>query len=225
MPFSKFSVSFCVHIEKLPEFLGACRLYVRRRGRIPRADFSVNGLFGLYYEQTYVQYAALQYIHHKFVFSMMQKCGGNTAKYATRTSMWLAEIHKARGQFREAANVLFRASMLKIEGGQGVSLRAGVLLEQAAYCYLRLSPPMLRKFGFHMVLAGNRYTVCFQVFPGSHFSFFGLTFCCFKDRRTCTIRLLSPIVLLYKQVLQFACARYCNYCINLQEHNCNYFQI
>ncbi|XP_024378593.1 uncharacterized protein [Physcomitrium patens] len=95
-------------------------------------------------------------------YNVYQKCGGNTAKYATRTSMWLAEIHKARGQFREAANVLFRASMLKIEGGQGVSLRAGVLLEQAAYCYLRLSPPMLRKFGFHMVLAGNRYTVCFQ---------------------------------------------------------------
>lgn len=84
-------------------------------------------------------------------------------KYAARTSIWLSEMHKARGQFREGANVLFRAAMLKVEGGQGVSLRAGVLLEQAAYCYLRASAPMLRKYGFHMVLAGNRYTVCSQV--------------------------------------------------------------
>jgi hypothetical protein len=100
---------------------------------------------------------------------MTQKCGGFTTKYATRTSIWLAEMHKARGQFREAASVLFRAAMLKVEGGQGVSLRAGVLLEQSAYCYLRVSPPMLRKFGFHMVLAGNRCTVCSQVCSGSFF--------------------------------------------------------
>jgi len=60
--------------------------------------------------------------------------------------------------------------MLKVEGGQGVSLRAGVLLEQAAYCYLRVSAPMLRKYGFHMVLAGNRYTVCSQVCSGFIFS-------------------------------------------------------
>lgn len=101
-----------------------------------------------------------------FFSSLTQKCGGFTTKYATRTSIWLAEMHKARGQFREGANVLFRAAMLKVEG-QGVSLRAGVLLEQAAYCYLRVTAPMLRKYGFHMVLAGNRYTVCSQVCSGS----------------------------------------------------------
>ncbi|KAG0593829.1 hypothetical protein M758_UG023200 [Ceratodon purpureus] len=94
--------------------------------------------------------------------NVYQKCGGFTTKYATRTLIWLAEMHKARGQFREAASVLFRAAMLKVEGGQGVSLRAGVFLEQSAYCYLSVSPPMLRKFGFYMVLAGNRYTVCSQ---------------------------------------------------------------
>lgn len=95
--------------------------------------------------------------------SILQKVGGSTTKYAIRTSIWLAEMHKARAQFREGAGVLFRAAMLKVEGGQGVSLRAGVLLEQAAYCFLRVSPPMLRKYGFHLVLAGNRYTVCSQV--------------------------------------------------------------
>lgn len=43
------------------------------------------------------------------------------------------------------------------------STRAGLLLEQAAYCYLRTAPPMLRKYGFHLVLAGNQYSICFQV--------------------------------------------------------------
>jgi hypothetical protein len=90
-------------------------------------------------------------------YNYYQKCGGLTAKYATRTALWLSEMHKARGQFREAAGVLFRASVEELD------LRAGVLLEQAAYCYLRASPPMLRKFGFHLVLAGNRYIVCAQV--------------------------------------------------------------
>ncbi|KAG0574737.1 hypothetical protein KC19_VG286600 [Ceratodon purpureus] len=94
--------------------------------------------------------------------NVYQKCGGFTTKYATRTLIWLSEMHKARGHFREAASVLFRAAMLKVDGGQGMSLRAGVFLEQSAYCYLSVSPPMLRKFGFHMVLAGNRYTVCSQ---------------------------------------------------------------
>ncbi|CAK9860998.1 unnamed protein product [Sphagnum jensenii] len=89
-------------------------------------------------------------------YNYYQKCGGLTAKYATRTALWLSEMHKARGQFREAAGVLFRASVEELD------LRAGVLLEQAAYCYLRASPPMLRKFGFHLVLAGNRYIVCAQ---------------------------------------------------------------
>jgi hypothetical protein len=35
--------------------------------------------------------------------------------------------------------------------------RAAVLLEQAALCLLRTSPPALRKAAFHMVLAGLRY--------------------------------------------------------------------
>jgi len=57
---------------------------------------------------------------------------------------------------KEAANVYFRIP------SEEPSLRAGILLEQAAYCYLRANPPMLRKFGFHLVLAGNRYTICGQ---------------------------------------------------------------
>ncbi|KAG6509845.1 hypothetical protein ZIOFF_027852 [Zingiber officinale] len=37
-----------------------------------------------------------------------------------------------------------------------------VMLEQASYCYLLSIPPMLRKYGFHLVLSGNRYYISDQ---------------------------------------------------------------
>ena len=40
---------------------------------------------------------------------------------------------------------------------QEESARAAVLLEQSAYCLLFTSPPSVRKFAFHMVLAALRY--------------------------------------------------------------------
>lgn len=40
---------------------------------------------------------------------------------------------------------------------QEESARAAVLLEQSALCLLYTSPPSVRKFAFHMVLAGLRY--------------------------------------------------------------------
>lgn len=45
---------------------------------------------------------------------------------------------------------------------QEEGLRAALLLEQAALCLLRVAPPALRKFAFHMVLAGLRYSSCGQ---------------------------------------------------------------
>ncbi|KAG6518407.1 hypothetical protein ZIOFF_021882 [Zingiber officinale] len=39
----------------------------------------------------------------------------------------------------------------------------GRLLEQASYYYLLSIPPMLRKYGFHLVLSGNRYYISDQV--------------------------------------------------------------
>jgi hypothetical protein len=47
-------------------------------------------------------------------------------------------------------------------GLQEENLRAGLLLEQAAYCLLALQPPHVRKFAFHLVLAGLRYDMCGQ---------------------------------------------------------------
>ncbi|XP_057823878.2 uncharacterized protein LOC131036088 isoform X2 [Cryptomeria japonica] len=89
-------------------------------------------------------------------FAAYQKTGIPGQRYATRCALWWAEMHKARGQFKDAANIYLRTS------SEEPNLRAGVLLEQAAYCFLRAKPSMLRKFGFHLVLAGNRYNICGQ---------------------------------------------------------------
>ena len=45
---------------------------------------------------------------------------------------------------------------------QEENLRSGLLLEQGALCLLRTRPPKLRKFAFHMTLAGLRFNACDQ---------------------------------------------------------------
>ncbi len=52
--------------------------------------------------------------------------------------------------------------MLEVIAPQEENLRAALLLEQAALCLLRVSPPSVRKYAFHMVLAGLRYNACDQ---------------------------------------------------------------
>ncbi|PKI35306.1 hypothetical protein CRG98_044320, partial [Punica granatum] len=75
---------------------------------------------------------------------------------ATRCGLWWIEMLKARDQYKEAASVYFH-----ISGEE--SLHSAVMLEQASYCYLYSKPPMLRKYGFHLVLSGNQYKKCDQI--------------------------------------------------------------
>ncbi|KAI4369129.1 hypothetical protein MLD38_017613 [Melastoma candidum] len=79
--------------------------------------------------------------------------GGNQS--ATRCGLWWVEMLKTRDQFKEAAAVYFR-----ITGEE--PLHSAVMLEQASYCYLFSEPPMLRKYGFHLILSGNQYKKCDQ---------------------------------------------------------------
>ena len=46
---------------------------------------------------------------------------------------------------------------------QDSDLRSALLLEQAAHCFLRLKQPMPRKYTFHMILAGHRFSKAGQV--------------------------------------------------------------
>lgn len=73
-------------------------------------------------------------------------------QFATRSTLLSTECLKSRAQYGDAAKQLLRMT------SEDSDLRSALLLEQAAFCYLLASkPPMLRKFSFHMVLAGHRF--------------------------------------------------------------------
>ncbi|KAK9916791.1 hypothetical protein WJX75_007099 [Coccomyxa subellipsoidea] len=77
-------------------------------------------------------------------------------RYATRAMLLAAEYARQHGAYSEANYALMKAHF------QEENLRAALLLEQAALCLLRVSPPSVRKYAFHMVLAGLRYNACDQ---------------------------------------------------------------
>lgn len=83
-------------------------------------------------------------------FNTYLKTGPTGHQNATRSGLWWVEMLKTRDQYKEAAGVYFR-----ISGEE--PLHSAVMLEQASYCYLLSKPPMLRKFGFHLILSGNQY--------------------------------------------------------------------
>uniref|UniRef100_A0A0E0KJW9 Trafficking protein particle complex subunit 8 n=1 Tax=Oryza punctata TaxID=4537 RepID=A0A0E0KJW9_ORYPU len=89
-------------------------------------------------------------------FSTYLRIGSSGKRNATRCGLWWAEMLKTRGQYREASSVYYRVS------NEEPSLHSAVLLEQAACCYVLSKPPMLRKYGFHLVLAGNSYYISDQ---------------------------------------------------------------
>lgn len=76
------------------------------------------------------------------------------AQFATRATLLSFEFLKDIGSYSEAARQLMRMS------NEDSDLRSGLLLEQAAYCYLYAAGRnnMGRKYAFHLVLAGHRYS-------------------------------------------------------------------
>lgn len=79
------------------------------------------------------------------------------AQFATRATLLSSECLKKQGLFGEAANQLIRMT------SEESDLRSALLLEQAAYCFLNSTkPPMVRKYAFHMVLAGHRFSKASQ---------------------------------------------------------------
>uniref|UniRef100_A0A0E0GUM1 Trafficking protein particle complex subunit 8 n=1 Tax=Oryza nivara TaxID=4536 RepID=A0A0E0GUM1_ORYNI len=106
-------------------------------------------------------------------FSTYLRIGSSGKRNATRCGIWWAEMLKTRGQYREASSVYYRVSneeeflvyyttLMEFSNVQEPSLHSAVLLEQAACCYVLSKPPMLRKYGFHLVLAGNSYYISDQ---------------------------------------------------------------
>lgn len=74
-------------------------------------------------------------------------------QFAVRATLFSCECLCGRGQFGEAAKQLIRMT------SEDSDLRSALLLEQAAYCFLA-SPRLLmpRKYAFHLVLAGHRFS-------------------------------------------------------------------
>ncbi|KAK9805365.1 hypothetical protein WJX73_007226 [Symbiochloris irregularis] len=76
-------------------------------------------------------------------------------RYATRTALMLAEYQRAHGQFPEAHSALLQGYRQEYE--MGSSMRAALLLEQAALFQLHRTPALTHKFAFYIVLAGTEY--------------------------------------------------------------------
>ncbi|KAJ6303913.1 hypothetical protein OIU77_017731 [Salix suchowensis] len=89
-------------------------------------------------------------------FNTYLKLGSSGRQNATRCGLWWIEMLKTKDQFKEAASVYFRICSEEL-------LHSAVMLEQASYCYLLSQPPMLHKYGFHLVLSGDRYKKCDQI--------------------------------------------------------------
>ncbi|XP_030756187.1 trafficking protein particle complex subunit 8 [Sitophilus oryzae] len=75
-------------------------------------------------------------------------------QFATRATILSSECLKHEQLYGEAAHQLIRMT------SEDSDLRSALLLEQASYCFMLSS--MLRKYAFHMVLAGHRFSKAAQ---------------------------------------------------------------
>ena len=73
--------------------------------------------------------------------------------YAFRSALWIIEMVKEHMYYKDAATLYVRMT------GDD-DLKSALFMEQAAICFLRGTPPMPRKYTFHLILAGHRYSKC-----------------------------------------------------------------
>ncbi|KAF9096380.1 Trafficking protein particle complex 8 [Mortierella sp. AD031] len=71
--------------------------------------------------------------------------------FGSRATLISYELFKQRNMYRESPVSLTRMT------ADASDLRNGLFLEQAAHCYLRHSRPSVRKYAFHMIMAGHRF--------------------------------------------------------------------
>lgn len=77
-------------------------------------------------------------------------------QFATRATLLSVECLRSAKLFSEAAKQLIRMTSTDAD------LPSALLLEQAAYAFLKSTPPHYRKYAFHIVLAGHRFSKCGQ---------------------------------------------------------------
>eukprot|EP00467_Chlorarachnion_reptans_P021576 CAMPEP_0114509028 /NCGR_PEP_ID=MMETSP0109-20121206/12969_1 /TAXON_ID=29199 /ORGANISM="Chlorarachnion reptans, Strain CCCM449" /LENGTH=1300 /DNA_ID=CAMNT_0001688109 /DNA_START=61 /DNA_END=3960 /DNA_ORIENTATION=- len=81
---------------------------------------------------------------------------------ATRAVLWAVDAYRSQGLPNVAASLLKRASERESHRTGGSQLRAALLIEQAAYMYLRpgIAGIQVRKYAFHLIMAGHMYHKC-----------------------------------------------------------------
>lgn len=97
----------------------------------------------------------IEFVIH-FVTDFLLNSGNRLQEFATRATLLSVECLRAAKLFNEAAKQLIRMTSIDQD------LPSAVLLEQAAYSFLMAQPPQHRKYAFHIVLAGHRYSKCGQ---------------------------------------------------------------
>lgn len=76
-----------------------------------------------------------------------------SAEFATRAAILSTECLKNLNQFSDSAMQYIRMT------SEDSDLRSALLLEQAAYCFIvAKSSSKARKYAFHMILAGHRFS-------------------------------------------------------------------
>ena len=81
-----------------------------------------------------------------------QQAPSRATWYATRAAMLMAGYLAAIGRYADGSWIVMKAHFGEED------LRAALLIERAALLLLRVHPPRSRKFAFHLVLAGLRYS-------------------------------------------------------------------
>ncbi|TPX46164.1 hypothetical protein SeMB42_g03809 [Synchytrium endobioticum] len=79
----------------------------------------------------------------------------NLLLYSIRTTLLFYELLKDRGLYRDCPSLLARANPIEES-----DVRGGIFLEQSGLAYLKLLPPMIRKYSFQTMLAGHWYARC-----------------------------------------------------------------
>jgi hypothetical protein len=99
------------------------------------------------------------------------RCAGTNGDIAraTRASLWAADAYRSSSMPQAAAQQLKKASDREARTQGGSDFRAALLAEQAAYMCLktgRHTGPMVRKYAFHLVMAGHMFHKCKQHLHG-----------------------------------------------------------
>ncbi|XP_060083234.1 trafficking protein particle complex subunit 8-like [Ylistrum balloti] len=88
------------------------------------------------------------------ITTYLQSC--KNPLYAARATLVSTEALKSKGMYNEAALQFIKLT------SEDSDLRSALLLEQAAHCYINMETPKVRKYSFHMILAGHRYSKAAQ---------------------------------------------------------------